>query len=270
MKTMIARIFAACLVGGLATGAAFAADIPERGPAPAPAPAPAPIFTWTGFYVGVSGGFAGDKFVYPVSVTGALAANGSASVTSSGFLVGPTVGYNYQFANGMVVGLEADWSWSTVKGQVNLAAAVPGFGVALSATAGSKLRHLGTVRGRLGYAWDRALLYVTGGWAWGSVRSSLTASLAPLGAVTLSRNNSVNGWVIGGGLEYGLTRNLSFKTEYLYVRLGKGNLVNVNLFGGPPAGVNINLDVKPTVHVVRAGLNYRFNWGAPASVVARY
>ena len=102
----------------------MAADLPARAPAPAPMPVAVPVFTWSGFYVGVSGGYGGDKFVYPASVSSAVnlfaPITAQASVTSSGFLFGGTVGYNYQFSSGLVAGLEADWSWANIDGRLGL------------------------------------------------------------------------------------------------------------------------------------------------------
>jgi outer membrane immunogenic protein len=250
----------------LLTGGAFAADLPVRTAAPAPVVF-APIFSWTGFYVGVNGGYAGDKFEYPFS--GAFRGtpfSGNPSVTSSGFLFGGQIGYNYQFANRFVVGLEADYQWSNIEGNVSINAAIPGFGAAVNA--GSEVTSFGTVRARLGYGWDRALLYVTGGWAYGKVDSGGALALAGGGggfAAAISRGTTHNGWTAGLGIEYALTNNISFKTEYLFVDLGDKTLYSADYGGGSFA----RLDVDTRFHVVRAGLNYRFGWGS-APVVARY
>ncbi|MDF2117802.1 porin family protein [Roseiarcaceae bacterium H3SJ34-1] len=231
------------------TALAAAADLPSRGYAPAPVYA-APIFTWTGFYIGVNAGYAGDKYEYPFAGFGIA---GSAKLNSSGFIGGGQIGYNYQFAgSAIVVGLEADLQYTNIEGKLSLA--VPPF---LALTAGSQMDYLGTVRARLGYAFmDRALLYVTGGYAYGKVKSSININGFGLG--TSSTNG---GWTAGVGLEYALTPNWSFKTEYLYADLGNKNIITVPGF---------SLGVKSTAHIVRAGLNYRFNWGAPAAVVAKY
>ncbi len=260
---------------------AQAADLPVRAPAPAPIAYAAPMFTWSGFYIGVTGGYAGDKFNYPASVT--IPNNefspitGNASVTSSGFLLGGTVGYNYQFSHNFVLGLEADWSWANVDGQIGLGLNAPiGPGITANLSAGSTIDNIGTARVRLGYAWDRALFYATGGFAWGSVDSganiAVNAGGAPVFAGGLSKSNSISGWVAGVGLEYALSPNWSFKTEYLYADFGKANLYRATYVGFGPRGSDIaaSLDVKSKLHIVRAGLNYRFNWGGSAPVVARY
>jgi len=159
----------------LMVSGAFAADLPVRAPAPAPI-VYAPLFTWTGLYVGVNAGYAGDKFQYPYSgtvdyeicnspcSTYGFDYAGRPSITSSGGLFGAQIGYNWQFNGGFVIGVEADYQWSNIEGRVNINGAISDFGSA-SLTAGSEITSFGTVRARLGYGWDRALLYVTGGWA---------------------------------------------------------------------------------------------------------
>jgi outer membrane immunogenic protein len=253
----------------LLAGGAFAADLPVRSPAPAPV-VYAPVLSWSGFYFGVNAGYAGDKFEYPFSGNiGPAVFSGKPSVTSSGPLFGAQMGYNWQFASRWVLGVEADYQWSNIEGQVNINGAIAGLGAA-NVTAGSEVKSFGTIRARLGYSWDRALLYVTGGWAYGKVDSGGTLAVTPAGggggfAGALSRSTTHNGFVAGAGLEYALTSNLSFKTEYLYVDLGDKNLLTLAV-----RGANARLDVDTHFHVVRAGLNYRFNWGPSAPVVAAY
>ncbi|HEY8565163.1 MAG TPA: outer membrane protein [Beijerinckiaceae bacterium] len=251
-----------------AATAASAADLPRRS-APAPVPYVAiPVFTWTGFYVGVNAGYAGDKFEYPFSVTpvgGPAVVTGAASLNSSGFLAGGTVGYNWQFGGNWVLGLEADYQWANVEGKLGIGANFGGG--ALNASLGSEMTQFGTVRARVGYAFDRALVYVTGGWAYGRTKSGITANLGGFGggAFGVSLSDSNSGWTLGGGLEYALTNNISFKTEYLYVDLGDTNLINTNL-----GGAVLRLDAETKAHIVRAGINYRFWSPAGGAVVARY
>jgi outer membrane immunogenic protein len=221
------------------TALAAAADLPSRGYAPAPVYA-APIFTWTGFYIGLNAGYGGDKNTYSINGFGNVA-----SITSGGFIGGGQIGYNYQFAGtAFVLGLEADLQATNIEGKITI------LGIGL----GSKLDYLGTVRGRLGYAFtDRALIYATGGLAYGRVKTNV--------ANIISFGGSNTGWTAGAGIEYALTQNWSLKTEYLYVDLGSKSSL---LFPG------LSVGVKNREHIVRAGLNYRFNWGAPSAVVAKY
>jgi outer membrane immunogenic protein len=149
------------------------------------------------------------------------------------FMGGVQGGYDYQFAPNWVVGLEANYSF-------------------LSTSSNFDNRGLGSVTGRLGYTWGPALLYVKGGYAWADSR--FTNGFAGDGGR--------DGYTVGGGLEYLFTQNWSGKVEYQYYDFGK------TTFAAPsPAGI-IGLSSRNDEHTVKAGLNYRFNWGGP--VVAKY
>jgi outer membrane immunogenic protein len=227
------------------SGGAFAADLPSRMEPPTYIPPP-PVFSWTGFYAGINGGYGGDQVVFGL-------AGASTSLTSSGFLGGGQVGFNYQFlGSNIVAGIEADADASTIRGQ--LGASAPG--VALSE--GAHLDYLGTVRGRLGYAVGNILPYVTGGFAYGE---TTTYNIVGLG----NENNQRIGWTAGAGLEYAITHNLSFKTEYLYVDLGTKSLVT------PVPGIFAS--ERTTFNIVRAGLDWKFDWFTPPAappVMAKY
>ena len=147
-------------------GSAFAADLPSRAPPPVYVP-PAPIFTWTGIYVGGQIGYAwgsqnvnfGDEFGFYDSL----------SYNASGMIGGAHVGYNLQLSQ-FVVGVEGDVDGSSINKSVTVAPAQIGF---LPLTFNANLNVQGSIRGRVGYAFDRALLYATGGVAFGGVSSSL-------------------------------------------------------------------------------------------------
>jgi outer membrane immunogenic protein len=172
--------------------------------------------------------------------------HGNANLTSSGFLFGGQLGYNWQ-TGPWVWGVEADIQWANIKGDVSANASGPGGSLGLSA--GSELEWFGTVRGRVGYAWDRVMLYATGGYAYGSVNTWANASLTGEGNFSFSRSNTKNGWTVGGGLEYAMTPNLMFKTEYLYMDLGTSTVYSIPEF---------RISEDTTVHLVRAGLNWKF------------
>jgi outer membrane immunogenic protein len=258
-------------LAALCSTAVLAADLPVTPPPPVYVP-----YSWTGIYLGINLGLGGDRFQYPFSVSVpaiATFASGNASITSSGIIGGGQIGYNWEFGNNVVLGFETDFDGAGIRGKAtaNLngiaLGAVP-FGAAIQA--GSRINYIGTVRGRLGYAWDRFLVYGTGGFAYGQVNSAISASAAAGGgaiAFTDSQNSSRTGFAVGGGFEYALTNNLTVKTEYLYVNLGTNNILNQNLFG--VVGVNVNQ--KTQVNIARAGINYKFNWFNPIpAVVARY
>src|SRR5581483_5741775 len=176
------------------TGTAAAADLAR--PAPAPyykAPVMAPAFSWTGFYVGLNGG----------GGFGRSAWDSTGSFNTSGGVIGGTVGYNYQVGQA-VLGVEGDIDWADISGTTNNAC---GLGCKTSDS------WLATVRGRLGYAADRFMPYITGGLALGDVKAT-TPGFA-------GASSDRAGWTLGAGLEFAVAQNWSLKAEYLYVDLGK-------------------------------------------------
>lgn len=239
----------------LATGA-LAADLPSiKGP-PVYTPPPPPLPTWTGFYLGVNGGYGGGNVSFNTfDPAGLLVLHNS--VSSGGFIGGGQGGFNYQFpTSNFVLGGEADFDGSTVRGSYQ--SFVPP--AAALGTVSGKLDWLGTARARLGLAFGNILPYVTGGFAYGHVDT--LSSIAGPGA-TFSIGQTLPGWTAGAGLEYAITHNLSFKTEYLYVDLSNEN------FQVP--GSAATHTTHPTLNVVRAGLDWKFDWIAPPTpVVSKY
>ncbi len=244
---MIRRILLASAGAMALADAALAADLSSI------PPPPPPVFSWTGFYVGGNLGFGGDRFIYPFT---AGVVSGQATLTSEGIIGGGQVGFNWQFPNNFLLGLETDFDGASIRGKATVNIATPGV---FSAQAGSRINYIGTVRGRVGYAWDRFLIYGTGGFAYGQVNASASA-----GIISIGENDGRTGWTAGGGVEYAILSNLTFKTEYLYVDLGKNTIFN-GTFG---AGININQ--KTTANIVRAGVNYKFNWWTLGPIVAKY
>ena len=230
-------------------GAAMAADMPARMATKAPM-APPP-YNWTGFYVGLNaGGSWGTQDNALVTITGVTAATNSNNL--NGFIGGGQIGYNWQM-NQWVFGLEADFQGSSQKDDGTFF--IPGGALLLVVPATSvaytdKLNWFGTVRGRLGWAFDRWLPYVTGGWAYGHGTIDGTTTI---GGVTTSFSGSqdYSGWTLGGGLEWAFMNNWSARVEYLYIDFGDGPTVAVS-----PA-FNI-VSGKMTDNIVRAGLNVRF------------
>jgi outer membrane immunogenic protein len=217
------RLFLAAVALVALAGMASAADLPPgpptyyKGPAFVPPP-----YTWSGFYLGVNGG-------------GGLGR--SAWVTTNAFnisggIVGGTLGYNYQFGHA-VVGAEGDIDWSGIKGSTT-------GGCPAGCSTGDSW--LSTVRGRLGYAADRFMPFVTGGAAFGNINASTPG---------LAGGSSTNaGWTIGAGLEFAIAGNWTAKAEYLYVNLGKFN-----------CGLNcgaVTDNVSFSENLIRGGINYRF------------
>jgi outer membrane immunogenic protein len=210
-----------------ASVSAQAADIPPpvyKGARPVVA-----FYNWTGFYLGVNGGYG-----WGTSDWSALPA---ANNKPHGFLAGGTIGYNYQVGS-IVWGLEGDFDWSNVKDSSACVTA------AIICT--TENTWLATFRGRIGYAFDRWMPYFTGGGAYGNVKASITAP--GIGGLT-SASSTQLGWTVGAGVEYAFLANWSAKIEYLYVDLGS--------FDTGPAPIVNNVSFKE--NIVRAGLNYRFS-----------
>jgi len=196
----------------LGTAPALAADLPAR--TYTKAPVVAPIGNWSGFYLGAMGGYA-----------------------EKGALAGGTIGYNWQ-TGAVVFGLEADGAWSNAKPALNVTGAPAG------TTFADRIDAMGTVRGRIGYAFDQVLLYGTGGYAWANNKVTATT----LG-VSTSDSHTLNGWAAGAGVEVMFAPKWSFKAEYLYRQFGGQDYTF-------PVGVLRVTD--PKINTVQVGVNYHF------------
>jgi outer membrane immunogenic protein len=311
----------------LSVGSAFGADLPShKAPPNLPPPPPPPL--WTGFYIGLNAGGTwsqsnnvdtassslfgaplvdGDAEAGPfLSAVSAASASGSISAGSSGgFVGGGGVGYNWQFGNVFVAGIETDIQGvaGAHGGGSGVSALSLGSGLAFfapnrvpdlvstSISAAKRVDYIGTLRARLGYLVTPTLLaYATGGLAYGGVSASVSMvqantdrlnfgsganTLDPLSATAGATSDTRVGWTVGGGLEWMFLPNWSAKVEYLYYDLG-----NVTFSSAPITttssilGAEISAVVAPQSqtrfngHIARAGVNYHFNWGAP--VVASY
>ncbi|MPZ58227.1 MAG: outer membrane beta-barrel protein [Rhizobiales bacterium] len=233
-------IAAAMVMGGVAE----AADI--RQPPPA-VKAPAyvePLFTWTGFYIGGNIGYGWSDGSGTVTNTGffpaAIGARGPVSGDGDGILGGVQIGYNWQ-SGAFVYGIETDFQFSGGEGDFRGRVA-PGAANRFAGTA--KNEWFGTIRGRLGYAVDTWLVYVTGGGAYTHNKiDGVTGTGVPFSASETGWT-----WTVGGGVEAALWANWSVKAEYLY--LATPDSVPT------PVGTSIDGDVD--THVIRVGVNYRF------------
>jgi outer membrane immunogenic protein len=271
------------------TAAASAADLPRR--AAPPVFVPVPVFTWTGFYAGFNAGYGFDASsnnqptVIGVNGASTLVLPGTTAVvafqngqSNDGFVGGGQIGYNYQFTpgSGVVIGVEADAQYVDFGRERNrFTATGPLAAQQVFNPAGiSGLDYFGTVRGRLGYAFDRVLFYGTGGFAYGS------GGGRDFGLTNRSRDDFQTGWAAGGGIEYALPTDsflnffrssaVTLKIEGLYVNLDQGNRNN-GVFAVNNAGQEVSVtspgvvlvssgrQVRDTEFaVVRAGLNYKF------------
>jgi outer membrane immunogenic protein len=262
MKTFVATGFA--LIGF--ASAALSADLPARQGAPLPALANAP-YSWSGFYVGAHGGYvwsdaethlasfsAGGVFAQDVAF-GTLADR--VSISREGGLAGAQIGYNLQFGR-YLVGLEADASWSNAKGTTTYTG-IDRFvfpGVPTHSTFSSELEGFGTLRARAGLALDRTLLFVTGGLAVGSLKSSFNVNIEGIYKQSWSRSDTEAGWVVGAGVEHAFTNNLSAKIEYLHYDLGNRTIRYTDAASFGPE--HLDYRTENTGDLVRAGLNVKF------------
>jgi outer membrane immunogenic protein len=218
------RVGLACATVLALAATASAADMPTRynqGRL-----AYAPIYNWTGFYLGINGGGAWG--------TSKWDSVGSFDVT--GFMIGATVGYNWQVSN-FVFGLEGDYDWTNIDGSN---------GAWCPTGCTTSNGWLATVRGRIGYAFDRFLPYVTGGLAIGDIKATQPGFVGG--------HDTDVGYSVGGGFEFAITMNggWTVKAEYLYVDLGKFNC-------GLGCGNGLNPDhVSFNSHIIRGGLNFKF------------
>ncbi|MCI4677642.1 porin family protein [Rhodoblastus acidophilus] len=217
------------LIGGAAicfASLAQAADLPY-GAAASNYDYPS-TFTWSGFYAGLNAGAGFGNF------------NGSGQAylgsSPSGWLMGATVGYNYQQGN-LLIGAEGDYDWSRIASDASVAPGVASTGI---------IQNLATIRGRVGYAMDRILVFGTGGYAGGDIRGVLNN--IPAHAVA-DQSYWANGWTLGLGAEYAITPHITAKAEYLYASLGSNDYFN-STPNYMSAGANVN--------ILRAGLNYKF------------
>jgi outer membrane immunogenic protein len=214
------------------TLSAGAADLPPRPYYKNPVRSVVPYQSWQGFYVGVNGGWGSSKVSWEFTGVGTTADH-----TGNGYLLGGTLGYNYQI-NNWVVGLEGDWDWANIKGSTSCPN--PAF------TCGTTVNSIGTIRGRVGYAWNSLLLYGTAGYAFGNVKVEIT------GPTSGSQTQMAGGLVYGAGLEYAFLGNWSAKVEYLRADLG------TKTYDLSPVTASL-IDAKAPVQMIRAGVNYKFN-----------
>jgi opacity protein-like surface antigen len=234
----------------LAPLAVQAADLPPPVPGPAVYAPPAAyraVANWSGFYVGgnVGVGLARDQSTF--SFGGVPFATTDTAVF--GAVGGAQAGYNWQ-AGALVLGAEADFDWSNLKGSISAQCTV--CAPATNASLEHDIDWFGTARARVGYAADGWLAYATGGYAFGRVALKGTATGGGVNA-SLTQNTTPSGWTIGGGAELALGPNWSARLEYLYVDLGTVN--NTVVVTGAPS---LTDSARVQMNVVRAGVNYRF------------
>jgi outer membrane immunogenic protein len=289
-RTMKKTLIASIALVAASTGFASAADLPVK--AAPMAPVVAPVWGWTGWYIGANiGGIWSDSedtvrpigcFVNPAILCGGPLTNNplrtdvgnlNGSSNNIGVTGGGQFGYNWQMGT-FLLGFETDINGSSLNASdtVTRPLAAPLVGI-LNHTVNEKLDWFGTVRGRAGFlvapTW---LLYVTGGLAYGDVKSnSLINFTAGTDTYVGSFSDTRVGWTVGGGAEWAFSPNWSAKIEYLFVDLGTVSYADTCvtpavICGGFAQAPAYATDLKIRENIVRFGINYRF--GGP--VVARY
>jgi outer membrane immunogenic protein len=219
----------------------MAADLPLK----APPPPPVPMFSWTGFYIGANIGGAWSHSSVTDLVTGA-----TFNTDSNGFIGGGQVGYNYQM-NNFVFGVEGDIDATSIK--KTGPGVVTGIGT-LQASVSTDW--VATLAGRIGFAFDRWMIYAKGGGAW--VQN--TASITNLGTgAMVSASNTNSGWVLGVGAEWAWGGPWSAKIEYDHMEFGNWTTAAPVIAAGDTITASRNIDM------VKFGINYRFGGGGYGS-----
>ena len=241
----------------LASPASAADMAPAPGYYPPQQAYPPAIYDWTGLYFGGHLGAGMLEDTYTQGATTPLLANGTTTnVHPLGVLGGGQIGVNYEFAP-WVIGAEGSYTVSGINNNNTATSLEPATGVRMT----SAPRWLAAATVRAGYAANTLLFYVKGGAAWMHV--DYTEDIL-VGGVTFSTSRLMQnraGFVVGGGLEYGMTENLSAKLEYDFYDFGSANYTfNVGDPGAGGAPVAMPASIKSDINVLTVGLNYRFTW----------
>jgi outer membrane immunogenic protein len=237
-KTWLSTVAAVALLA--ASSAAFAADLA----APAPAPIIMPTYNWTGFYIGANLGGAWASGTLTDNLTGA-----SFTGNHSGVIGGGTVGYNWQISPNFVVGIEGTFDGTSIGTTSNIVS-VPILGTPTAVQGSIGTNWVSTLAARFGIAVNNILYYAKGGGGLADNSASLTNTIT---GTSVSTSNTRSGWLVGGGIEYGMTPNWTIKAEYDYLRMS--NWTN----SGPLSPVD-TFSLSRQINMFTVGVNYKFNY----------
>jgi len=241
----------------LSSAAVLAADMPM---APTKAIAmPAPVFSWTGCYVGAHAG------------GGMMTDSEGSSSNGRGAVAGGQAGCNYQDGS-WVFGLEGEGSWSGIRRSSNSSTIPNVFNTTVFEVFDSTAKNNNdfTIAARVGMTFDRTLIYAKGGWAWGSFSNNSVETCCSVGTTTTTISNfngTLDGFLVGVGIEHALTRNWTVKFEYDYIGFGSKEVPFSQCVLGV-CGVTGTTSFSATKQIFKVGANYLFDFGGP--VVAKY
>src|SRR5881227_1548146 len=242
MKNVILAVAGAAL---LAIAPGNAADLGRRPVYKAPQPAMVPVrgFSWTGCYIGGNLGWGWGRETVSIPGLGATTdvlglsgvSLGPVTGNTSGVLGGGQVGCNYQFAPNWVIGIEGDGEATGIKGDVTESVSFTdprtGGPNTVTGTAHAKTDWIASVTGRVGWTWDRVMLYAKGGAAWAGDKYS--ADL-PIFAEHIQASQTRAGWTVGGGVEWAFWQNWSAKVEYDFYDFGRRAVTFAGTIFGVP------------------------------------
>jgi outer membrane immunogenic protein len=267
MRGIFALSFlSAALIGS----AAQAADLPVK----APPKALPPVSNWTGFYVGANVGYGWSHRDFTNTITGTLGTIQNSAVSSGnddgkGWLGGGQIGFNYQFLNHWVAGIEADLDAAHITSSTS--ACFTGLsGIKACGNRDTDVKDFGTVRGRLGYVFNNVLVYGTGGWAWGHGSNAIQincigpgcpgmSAVPPTSPAPASVDVNPSGWTAGGGVEWAFLPNLTLRAEYLHLQFDGITEDRSKSGFFPSLFISSHVSSNVGVDLVRVGLNYKFN-----------
>jgi outer membrane immunogenic protein len=256
--------------------AASAADMPvPAAPAYYPPAYHPVVYDWTGIYVGAHVG-AGllDDVVTTTTTTALLPSGTQNKLNPFGVVGGAQGGFNIEFAP-FVIGAEATWTSSGISGTGSVTSLMPG----IFEQSTSNPLWYATVTGKVGIAANDWLFYAKGGAAWMRVDYTQGVLVSGAGMASLQTvSDHRTGFTVGGGVEYGLTENLSAKIEYDFLDFGTKSYSYANLgffLPGSPAGTAVtpiaptSVSIKSFTSLFTVGLNYRYNWSGGGAAVTK-
>jgi outer membrane immunogenic protein len=254
----------AVAASALAT-AASAADMPvPAAPAYYP-PAYRPvIYDWTGIYGGVHVGAGLLEDQVTTTTTTALQPSGvQTKLSPFAVVAGAQAGFNYQIQQ-VVIGAEGTFTWSDISGTRATVSPLPTF----SETSISTPRWYATATGKFGFAANDFLFYAKGGAAWMGVNYTQATSTGTGNVSSQTISDTRSGFTVGGGIEFGMTENLSARLEYDYLNFGTKTYTFANL-NTAPAPLVLPVSIRSSTSLISAGINYRFNWGGGGAIVTK-